>query len=162
MAEWLAAKNVELIEQPLAKEKVDDHAWLTERSPIPVIADESVVRLPDIMKVRGAYHGINIKLMKCTGMGEAHRMALLARTLGMKVMLGCMTETSCAISAAAQLIPLADYADLDGALLIRNDPFSGATIDDGMVTIPRTPGIGVSRRQAHTEIPGSAAGLSGC
>ena len=145
MIEWLAGEGVELVEQPLAKDNVDDHAWLTERSPIPIIADESVQRLPDIMKARGAYHGINIKLMKCTGMREAHTMVLLAKALGMKVMVGCMTETSCGISAAAQLVPLADYADLDGALLIRNDPFRGATIDDGLVRIPRGPGIGVER-----------------
>ena len=144
MTEWLAPKGVELVEQPLAKDSIDDHAWLTERSPIPIIADESVRRLPDIMKARGAYHGINIKLMKCTGMREAHTMVLLAKALGMKVMVGCMTETSCGISAAAQLVPLADYADLDGALLIRNDPFTGATIDHGLVTIPRGPGIGAA------------------
>ena len=143
MIEWLATRNVELVEQPMAKEKLDEHAWLMERSPIPIIADESVLCIPDIKKARGVYHGINIKLMKCTGMRAAHEMALRARALGMKVMIGCMTETSCAISAAAQLVPLADYADLDGALLIKNDPFRGATIDNGMVTIPQGPGIGI-------------------
>jgi len=143
--EWLAARNVGLVEQPMAKEKIDDHAWLTERSPLPIIADESIQRLGDIRKVRGAYHGINIKLMKSAGMREARSMALLAREWGMKVMIGCMTETSCAISAASQLLPLADYADLDGALLITNDPFRGATVVDGMVQIPEGPGIGVTK-----------------
>ena len=148
MIEWLATQNVELIEQPMAKEKITDHTWLTERSPIPIIADESVQRLPDVVKARGAYHGINVKLMKCTGMREAHKMVLLARALGLKVMMGCMTETSCAISAAAQLVPLIDYADLDGALLVNNDPFVGATIDAGKMIIPEKAGIGVSRRFA--------------
>jgi L-Ala-D/L-Glu epimerase len=89
------------------------------------------------------YHGINIKLMKCTGMREAHKMLTLARSLGMKVMLGCMTETSCAISAASHLSPMVDWADLDGALLITNDVFDGTKIIDGKITLLDRPGIGV-------------------
>jgi L-alanine-DL-glutamate epimerase-like enolase superfamily enzyme len=147
MIEWLATKNVEFIEQPMPKEMVDEQAWLTERSPMPIIADESVVRFPEVGKAEGVFHGINIKLMKCTGMHEAHRMILRARELGLKVMLGCMTETSCAISAAAQLSPLVDYADLDGALLVKNDPFRGATAVDGKIAIPQGPGIGVVKDQ---------------
>jgi len=112
---------------------------------MPIIGDESVVRLSDVRKAWGVYHGINIKLMKCTGMREAYKMVLLARALDMKVMLGCMTETSCAISAAAQLSPLVDYADLDGAVLIKNDLFAGATIVDGRVTLTQLPGIGVKK-----------------
>ena len=145
MAEWLAADGVELIEQPMAKELLDDHAWLTERSSIPIVADESVIRLGDIRRVQGAFTGINVKLMKCAGMREAYRMILLAHALGMKVMLGCMTETSCGISAAAQLAPMADWVDLDGALLIANDPFRGATVRSGKITLPEGPGIGVER-----------------
>ncbi|RPH34607.1 dipeptide epimerase [bacterium] len=145
MAEWLAANRVELIEQPLPKDRLDDHAWLNERSPIPIIADESVVRLGDIRTVHGAFAGINVKLMKCTGMREAYRMILLAHGLGMKVMLGCMTETSCGISAAAQLAPMVDWTDLDGALLIANDPFRGATVRNGEIMLPETAGIGVRR-----------------
>jgi L-Ala-D/L-Glu epimerase len=145
MAEWLAANGVELVEQPMAKELLDDHAWLTERSPIPIVADESVIRLGDIPRVQGAFTGINVKLMKCAGMREAYRMILLAHALGMKVMLGCMTETSCGISAAAQLAPMADWVDLDGALLIANDPFRGATVRSGKITLPEGPGIGVER-----------------
>jgi L-alanine-DL-glutamate epimerase-like enolase superfamily enzyme len=91
----------------------------------------------------GAYDGINIKLMKSTGLHEAYKMAVLARSLGMKVMLGCMTETSCAVTAAAQLAPLADFADLDGNLLISNDRFDGIKIENGKVIIPNRPGIGV-------------------
>lgn len=146
MIEWLATRRVEFIEQPMPKEQLDDTAWLRERSPLPLIADEDVQRLADVAKCRGVFDGINIKLMKCAGLREAHKMILLARALGLKVMLGCMTETSCAISAAAQLSPLADWADLDGALLIKNDPFDGATIVDGKITLPDRPGIGVSRR----------------
>jgi L-alanine-DL-glutamate epimerase-like enolase superfamily enzyme len=122
---------------------IDDIAWLTMNSPLPIIADEAVQRLPDIMKINGAYHGINIKLMKCTGMREAHKMLTLARSLGMKVMIGCMTETSCGISAAAQLAPEADWADLDGNLLISNDPFSGMQVINGKVTLIDKPGNGI-------------------
>jgi L-alanine-DL-glutamate epimerase-like enolase superfamily enzyme len=143
MIEWLAARRVEFIEQPMPKAQIDDTAWLRERSPLPLIADESVQRLADVVRANGVFHGVNIKLMKCTGLREAHTMIILARALGLKVMLGCMTETSCAISAAAQLSPLVDWADLDGALLIRNDRFEGATVVDGKVTLPDRPGIGV-------------------
>ena len=145
MIEWLATKGVEFVEQPMPKEQVDDIAWLRAKSPLPLIGDESVVRLADIRKAIGVFDGINIKLMKSTGMHEAYRMIATARALGMKVMIGCMTETSCAISAAAQLSPLADYADLDGALLISNDLFSGASIVDGKVTLTDRPGIGATK-----------------
>ena len=143
MIHWLAERNVCLIEQPMAKEDLDSAAWLTERSPLPVIADEACQRLADIPRLAGAYHGINIKLMKCTGMREAHRMATLARALGMEVMLGCMTETSVAISAAAQLSPVARWADLDGNILLSNDCFSGMKLTEGKITLSDAPGIGV-------------------
>jgi L-alanine-DL-glutamate epimerase-like enolase superfamily enzyme len=146
MSEWLAARGIVFIEQPMPKAQVDDTAWLRERSPLPLIADESVQRLADVAKARGVFDGINIKLMKCTGLREAHKMITLARALDLKVMLGCMTETSCAISAAAQLSPLVDWADLDGALLIKNDLFDGATIVDGRITLPDRPGIGIVKR----------------
>ncbi|HRE08707.1 MAG TPA: dipeptide epimerase [Opitutaceae bacterium] len=147
--EWLARRNVLFIEQPMPKEQLEDTAWLRERSPLPLIADENVQRLADVARLAGVFDGINIKLMKCTGLREAHAMITLARALGLKTMLGCMTETSCAISAAAQLSPLVDWADLDGALLIRNDPFLGATVVDGRVTLNDHPGIGVSPRTSH-------------
>ena len=143
MVEWLAKKNILFVEQPMPKEQIDDIVWLREKSPLPIIGDESVQRLPDVKKAWGVYDGINIKLMKCTGMREAYKMITLARALDMKVMLGCMTETSCAITAAAQLSPLVDWADLDGAVLIKNDIFNGATIVDGKITLPDRPGIGV-------------------
>jgi L-alanine-DL-glutamate epimerase-like enolase superfamily enzyme len=146
MSEWLAARGVVFIEQPMPKEQVDDTAWLRERSPLPLIADENVQRLADVVKCRGVFDGINIKLMKCTGLREAHRMIILARALGLKVMLGCMTETSCACTAAAQLSPLVDWADLDGPLLIRNDLFDGMQVREGRIVLPDRPGIGVVKR----------------
>jgi len=145
MAHWLKERNILFLEQPMPKENIDDNAWLTEHSPLPTIGDEAVQRLPDVVKANGVYSGINIKLMKSTGMREANKMMLLARSFGMKVMLGCMTETSCAISAAAHLSPMVDWADLDGALLIGNDIFSGTKIIDGRVTLSDEPGIGAVR-----------------
>lgn len=140
---WLKEKGVVFVEQPMPKTAIDDIAWLTEHSPLPIIGDESVQRLPDVIKAKGVYNGINIKLMKCTGMREAHQMLTLAKSLGMKVMIGCMTETSCAISAAAQLSSKCDWADLDGNLLISNDPYSGVQVVDGKIALLDKPGIGL-------------------
>ena len=145
MIGWLKEKGVLFVEQPMPKAMLEETARITDRSPLPIIGDESVQRLSDVRHAQGAFSGINIKLMKSTGMREAHKMIVLARALGMKVMLGCMTETSCAISAAAHLSPMADWADLDGALLISNDPFEGTTVVDGRVTLTDLPGIGVKR-----------------
>ncbi len=141
---WLASQGVVMVEQPLPVDRLDDTAWLTERSPLPIFADESIQRLRDIPSLAGAFSGINIKLMKCTGMREAWKMVTLARALGMKVMVGCMTETSCAVSAAAQLSPAVDFADLDGNLLISNDRFRGVQVVSGKLTLPDAPGIGIS------------------
>ena len=146
MAHWLHERNVVFLEQPMPKEMIDENAWLTEHSPIPTIADEGCQRLVDVPKLKDVYTGINIKLMKCTGMREAKQMAELARSLEMKVMLGCMTETSCAISAAAQLAPLVDWADLDGALLIGNDIYDGMAVQDGRCVLPDRPGIGILKK----------------
>lgn len=143
MCHWLSERNCLFVEQPMPKEMIEETAWLRERSPLPIIADEFLQRLPDVRRAAEAYDGINIKLMKSTGMHEAYQMAVLARALGMKVMLGCMTETSCAVTAAAQLAPMVDWADLDGNLLIANDLFDGIKIVNGKVTIPERPGIGV-------------------
>lgn len=142
--EYLADKNCLFIEQPMMEECLDDTAWIRERSPIPIIADEAFHRLPDIVKLKDYYDGINIKLMKSTGMGEAYKMVTLARAFGMKIMCGCMTETSCAIAAAAQLSPLIDWTDLDGNVLIADDIFSGVKVIDGRVTPSDAPGIGVT------------------
>jgi L-alanine-DL-glutamate epimerase-like enolase superfamily enzyme len=143
MISWLSERNVEFVEQPMPKEQVDDIAWLTENSPLPVIGDESIQRIEDVVKAYGVYSGINIKLMKCTGMREANKMLNLARSLKMKVMIGCMVETSCAISAAAQLSPMVDWADLDGNLLTSNDPYEGIKVIDGKVILTDYPGIGL-------------------
>ena len=141
---WLKENGIVMVEQPMAKERIEDNAWITERSPLPIFADEAIQRLADIPSIKGAYHGINIKLMKCTGMREAWKMLNYARTEGMKVMIGCMTETSCAVSAAAQLSPAVDFADLDGNLLITNDLYKGMEVIDGKITLSNTPGIGLT------------------
>jgi len=143
MIYWLKEQGIVMVEQPMPKEQVDDNAWVTAHSPLPVFADEAMQRLVDVPKMKGVYHGINIKLMKCTGMREGWKMANLARALGMRVMIGCMTETSCACSAAAQLSPLVDFADLDGNLLISNDRFEGMTVVKGKITLNEWPGIGI-------------------
>ena len=141
---WLKEQGVVMVEQPMAKERIDDIAWLTENSPLPIFADEAIQRLCDVPSMKGVYDGINIKLMKCTGMREGWKMAQMSRALGMKVMVGCMTETSCAVSAAAQLSPYVDFADLDGNLLISNDRFDGVKVVDGKLVLPDRPGIGVA------------------
>lgn len=143
MIHWLNERGIVMIEQPMPKTQIDDIAWVTEHSPLPVFADESIQRLKDVAAQKGIFSGINIKLMKCTGMREAWKMLNLARAMDMKVMIGCMTETSCACSAAAQLSPAVDFADLDGNLLIANDRFRGMEVVNGKITIPDLPGIGV-------------------
>ncbi|MDD3844016.1 MAG: dipeptide epimerase [Bacteroidales bacterium] len=145
MIHWLNERGVTMIEQPMSKFMLEETAWLTERSPLPVIADESCQRLTDIPKLKGAFHGVNIKLMKCTGMREAREMISLAKALHMRIMIGCMTETSCAISAAAQLAPETEWADLDGNLLISNDVFDGMKIVNGKITLFDKPGIGATK-----------------
>ena len=149
MINWLKEKNVIYIEQPMPKEMINDMAWLTEKSPLPTFGDESVQRIPDVVKAHGVYSGINIKLMKCTGLREAHKMLTLAKSLGMQIMLGCMTETSCGISAVSQLAPETQWADLDGNLLINNDPFIGTKIINGKITLTENPGIGLSQVLPH-------------
>ncbi len=148
MIHWLAEQGIEFVEQPLPKTAVDDMAWLTENSPLPIIADEAFQRLGDVAAFKGVYSGINIKLMKSTGLREAHKMITVAKALDMKVMIGCMTETSCAVSAASQLSPLVDWADLDGNLLISNDIYKGVEVIDGKVTLNDLPGIGIRKLNA--------------
>jgi L-alanine-DL-glutamate epimerase-like enolase superfamily enzyme len=145
MAHWLKDKGVVFIEQPMSKTSTDDTAWLTQNSPLPIIADEAFQTIEDFKKVQGVYSGVNIKLMKCGGLRSAYVMIKMARALGMKVMIGCMTETSCAVTAAAQLSPLVDWADLDGNLLIDNDLFKGILIKNGKIVLPDTTGIGISK-----------------
>jgi L-alanine-DL-glutamate epimerase-like enolase superfamily enzyme len=143
MIQWLKEQGIVMVEQPMPKAQLDDIAWVTQQSPLPIFADESLQRLSDVSKLKGAFTGINIKLMKCTGMREAWKMVTLGKALGMKIMVGCMTETSCAVSAAAQLSPVVDFADLDGNLLISNDRFKGMEVINGKITLNDLPGIGV-------------------
>ena len=140
---WLAEQNVQLIEQPTPKDDLDTAAWLSERSPLPIIADESFQRLNDLDRVASCFHGVNIKLMKCTGLTEGLKIAKEARARGMKLMVGCMTETSCGILAAATLAPLCDFADIDGCWLIRNNPFQMPLLDHGRVKLSNDPGLGL-------------------
>ncbi len=140
---WLKSQGVEFIEQPMPSEMIEETAWLRERAGIPIVADEAVKTAADIPKLAKAYDGINIKLMKSGGIQEAVRMIGMAKSLGMKIMLGCMIESSVAISAAAHLTPFVDWADLDGNLLIKNDPFSGVKVDKGKFVFNDKPGLGV-------------------
>jgi L-alanine-DL-glutamate epimerase-like enolase superfamily enzyme len=141
---WLHDQGVLLIEQPMDKTNLEGNAWLTQRSPIPIIADEAVQRLADMDNLKGAYHGINIKLMKSAGMYEAHQMILKARSFGMKILIGCMSETSIATLAGAALAPLCDWADLDGPWLTKNNPFDTPEMKDGRYVLNDLPGLGLT------------------
>jgi L-Ala-D/L-Glu epimerase len=141
---WLHDQGVVLIEQPMEKNNLDGNAWLTHRSPIPILADEAMQRLADMDQLKGAYHGINIKLMKSTGMYEAHQTILKARSLGMKILIGCMSETSIATLAGAALAPLCDWADLDGPWLTKNNPFDDPQMKDGKYVLNQLPGLGLT------------------
>lgn len=141
--EWLAKQGVEFIEQPMPADRGDDIRWVRERVSIPIIADEACLRAADIPKLQGIYDGVNVKLDKAGGMLEAFRMIQMARALGMKTMLGCMVSTSISVTAAAHLSPLVDYADLDGNLLIANDPYRGVAVERGKLVLPDRPGLGL-------------------
>ncbi len=139
----IAKYGVALIEQPTMPDDIAGLKFVHEHSELPIIADESVKRASDIPALADAVDGINIKLVKCGGISEALRMIHVARAHGLLVMIGCMIESSLGITAAAHLTPLVDYADLDGNLLISNDPYSGVTLDKGKLILPDRPGIGV-------------------
>ncbi len=132
---WLKEEGCILVEQPLQKNSLEHVKILKQKSVLPLYADESCQRLSDIEKLKGCFDGINIKLMKCGGITEAHQMILRARELDMKILIGCMSESSVGCTAAAHLTPLADYADLDGPYLISNDPFEGMKIKDGRIQL---------------------------
>jgi L-alanine-DL-glutamate epimerase-like enolase superfamily enzyme len=146
MIELLRELGIEYVEQPVAATDLDGLAFVRERSPLPIVADESCVVSADVARLAGLVDGINIKLSKCGGLREALRMIATARAHGMLVMAGCMIETSLAITTACHLAPLLDYADFDGAALLSDDPHVGATISGGTITIPNEPGLGVSAR----------------
>jgi L-alanine-DL-glutamate epimerase-like enolase superfamily enzyme len=142
---WLQDEGVEFVEQPMPADDLDSVAWVRDKVDIPIIADENCIRLYDVPILGKAYDGINIKLMKCTGIREAIKMIHTARAMKMKVMLGCMIESSVGITAGAQISPLVDFADLDGNLLITNDPFEGVKVKNGKLILPDEPGLGVKK-----------------
>ena len=143
MVHYLQEEGVLLIEQPMDKNNWDDNAWITEQSPIPILGDESIQRLADVDKAKGVYHGINVKLMKSAGMYEAFEMIRRARELDLKILIGCMSETSCATLAAAALAPLCDWADLDGPFLTKNNPFPLPEFKEGKWVLSDRPGLGI-------------------
>ena len=143
MVELLYDYGVEFVEQPVAPTDLEGMRFVRERSPLPIVADESCVTSADIPKLAGVADGINIKLSKCGGLREALRMIATARSHGMLVMCGCMIETSLGITAAAHFASLLDAADLDGAALLANDPHRGATIEGGVIRLPDGAGLGV-------------------
>jgi L-alanine-DL-glutamate epimerase-like enolase superfamily enzyme len=143
MINWMAGQGIELVEQPLPASQLEDYAWLKDKVKIPVFADESLIQASDLPRIAPYFHGVNIKIMKCGGVQEAVRLAAMARALGLKLMIGCMIESSLGISAGAAVASLFDYADLDGNLLISNDPFRGVrTVKDRLV-LNDLPGLGV-------------------
>ena len=146
-AAGLKQLGVEFIEQPLPADNWDGMKKLYRESVLPVVADESCQTAPDVDRCAGCFHGVNIKLPKGGGLTPAKRMIARARELGLKVMVGCFTESTVGISAIAQLLPLLDYADMDGALLLAEDVATGVTIDQGRVKYPREDGCGVTLRQ---------------
>ncbi len=141
---WLKTMGVEFVEQPMPADMLEETKWLRERVDLPIIADEAVKTAADIPKLATAYDGINIKLMKAGGIQEAMRMIQLAKAMNLKIMLGCMIESSIAIAAAAHLTPLVDWADLDGNLLLREDPFSGLKVEKGKIILNDQAGLGIS------------------
>ena len=143
----LAEFGLEFVEQPLPAGDLDGLRWLRAQNlGLPIFADESVKSARDVAAHAGLVDGVVIKLMKTGGLREAVRAIHTARALGMQVMLGCMVETSVGVTAAAHLAPLCDYADLDGPLLIANDPYAGVRYDGARLVLPDTPGLGVARR----------------
>ena len=140
----LSDLGVVLVEQPTKADDIDGLKYIRDHSKLPIIADESVKRAEDIPIVADAVDGINIKLVKCGGLLEAMKMIHVARVHGMVIMIGCMIESSIGITAAAHLTPLVDYADLDGNLLIKNDPYTGVTLKNGKLILPNSPGIGIA------------------
>jgi L-alanine-DL-glutamate epimerase-like enolase superfamily enzyme len=140
---WLESQGVEFVEQPLPAAMLEETRWVKQRVHLPLIADEACLHAGMIPKLVGIFDGVNIKLDKAGGMLEAFRMIQIAKSLGLKTMLGCMVSSSVSVTAAAHLSPLVDYADLDGNLLIANDPYSGVLVEKGKLVLPDRPGLGL-------------------
>ncbi len=149
MIRWLYGQGVELVEQPLQADSREDLRWLKEKSPLPLIADESFSGIQDLPGIEAGFHGINIKLAKCGGLGPARNIIAEARKKGLLIMLGSMVQSSCGIGAACQLAPLVDFVDLDCNLLLTNDPFEGHPVRDGLIYLNNLPGTGVNLKQIH-------------
>ena len=156
MIDFLADQGVEFVEQPVAQHDIEGLRFVRSRSKLPIIADESCLMSTDIPRLAGAVDGVNLKLAKCGSLREATRIVHTARAFGMTVMAGCMIETSLGISAIAQLAPLLDHADFDGAALLSEDPFTGATIEKGRIALPDAPGIGARPSTGRAESAASA------
>jgi L-alanine-DL-glutamate epimerase-like enolase superfamily enzyme len=142
----LAQYQLEFVEQPVAPSDLAGLKYVREHVPVPIITDESCITVDDIPLVASCTDGINIKLMKCGGLHHALKMIHVARAHHLKIMLGCMIESSLAITAAAHLTPLVDYADLDGHLLVNDDPYTGVMVEQGRLVLPEQPGLGVTER----------------
>ena len=142
---WLEQQGVEFIEQPMPAEMIEETRWVRSRVHIPIIADEACQRVYDIPKLKDAFDGVNVKLDKSGGILEARRMIDVAKSLSMRTMIGCMVSSSVTVTAAAHLSPLVDYADLDGNLLISNDPFHGVRVERGKLILPKNPGLGLTK-----------------
>ena len=140
---WLETQGVEFVEQPMPAEMIEETRWVRKRVHLPLIADEAAVNARAIPGLVDAYDGVNVKLDKCGGIQQALRMIYVAKSLGLKTMLGCMVSSSVSVTAAAHLSPLVDYADLDGNLLIANDPYEGVRVNQGKLVLPEGPGLGV-------------------
>lgn len=157
MIDFLADHDVEFVEQPVADHDIEGLRFVRSKSKLPVIADESCLVATDVPRLAGAVDGVNLKLAKCGSLREAIRIVHAARAFGMSVMAGCMIESSLGISAVAQLAPLLDHADLDGAALLAEDPYQGATIERGRISLTNGPGLGVSERDASQSAAGGGA-----
>jgi L-Ala-D/L-Glu epimerase len=144
---WLESQGVEFIEQPMPADMIEETRWVRSHVHLPIIADEAAVNARSLPKLVEAYDGVNVKLDKCGGIQESLRMIYVAKSLGMKTMLGCMVSSSISVTAAAHLSPLVDYADLDGNLLIANDPCRGVTVQEGKLVLPDGAGLGVQKRE---------------
>ena len=142
---WLEGQGVDLIEQPLPAAQLEEQRWVHKQVHLPIFADESCLHPSDIPKLADAYDGIVVKLDKSGGIQEVLKMIHIARAFGLKVMIGCMVSASVTITAAAHLSPLCDYADLDGNLLIGNDPYHGVSVDHGKLLLPNAPGLGLTK-----------------
>ena len=151
MCNWLADQNVEFVEQPFPAKDLEKTKKLTELSPLDIYADENSRFSSDIIKIKDSFNGINIKLMKCGSLEEGKEMINIARENGLKIMLGCMVETSVGITNASHLAGEVDYVDLDGNLLIKNDPYSGVVVNDGRLVLPKSCGSGVTLNSDYSD-----------